>query len=55
MRWDDDTVTIKGERLALTNRGKVFFRTVTYIKDGVIMVAGIGLLWLFIAVMAVMD
>lgn len=55
MNWDNESVTIKGERLVLTERGKVFFRTVTFIKNAFIMLAGISLLWLFAVFMAVLN
>jgi hypothetical protein len=28
MNWDNESITIKGERLMLTKRGKIFFGTV---------------------------
>jgi hypothetical protein len=55
MNWDNESITIKGERLTLTKRGRAFFSTLTFIKDALIVSGTIGLLWLFIAVMAVFE
>ena len=55
MRWDKDTVTIKGETLTLTKRGRTFFSTLTFIKDAFIVSGIIVFVWAFCVVMAVLD
>lgn len=55
MRWDAETVTVKGETFTLTKRGRIFFSTLTFMKDALIVAGIIAWVWAFAVVMAVLD